>query len=147
MTSDFDAVGKFHEQFGLPTQYEVREPHLVPKEVWEFRLKFLQEELDELREGYEQEDLVKIADALVDLVYVALGTAHFHHLPWDELFSEVQRANLKKMRVKAVDDSKRQSEYDVVKPKGWTPPRIGHVLAQNGWPGPPLPFAQEESEK
>ena len=144
---NFNAVGWFHERFGLPHQGDKREPHLISKELSDFRLQFLQEELDELREGYEKEDLVKIADALIDLVYVALGTAHFHHLPWEELFDEVQRSNLEKIRADNKSQSRRNSVFDVVKPKEWQPPRIALVLSRYGWPGPLLPFSDEAEPK
>jgi hypothetical protein len=52
----------------------------------------------EERDDNKPTDLPKIADALVDLVYVALGTAHLHRLPWEALFTEVQRANVTKER-------------------------------------------------
>ena len=133
--SDFSEVGRFHQKFGLPVVNEVdREtvnPKLVPREVFEFRLRFLREELRELTQAYEDGDLEVIADSLVDLVYVALGTAHFHGLPWEELFAEVQRANLSKERAVSSEHSKRGSSLDVVKPAGWTPPQVGRILLEH----------------
>ena len=154
MQTDFKAVGEFHEKFGLPVTTPLRAPEMITEEAQNFRLKFLAEELCELADGYgiamevtfrkrwnQPRDLPKIADALVDLVYVALGTAHMHGLPWSKLFSEVQRANMTKMRAKADgSDSLRSSSLDVVKPVGWRPPAIAKILADAGWNGPELPL-------
>lgn len=114
------------------------------------------------------QDLAKIADALVDLAYVTLGTAHVHRLPWAELFAEVQRANVTKERcgidhryegdgVSACEHlnpdglcgadrwahSLRGSAHDVIKPRGWTAPDIIGVLMAAGWKGPKLPMERE----
>ena len=136
--SNFDDVGKFHQKFGLPyapTQSSIcdyirRMPHHINKETQEYRLNFLQEEIEELIEAYRNGDLANIADALVDIVYVAMGTAHLHNLPWQELWREVQRTNMKKERVRYIDESKRRSRLDVIKPKGWTPPQIRAILSK-----------------
>jgi predicted HAD superfamily Cof-like phosphohydrolase len=146
--SDFESVGDFHARFGLPvTIANLSVPAPITEEAYNFRLKFLLEELTELFAGYglmleakvtktagqDDQDLPQIADALVDLVYVALGTAHMHKLPWPELFAEVQRANMSKKRAESDGESKRGSSLDVVKPEGWKAPDITGVLRDNGW--------------
>jgi predicted HAD superfamily Cof-like phosphohydrolase len=161
--SDFSDVGQFHEKFGLPFVGVKGKtaPHTIDDSTALFRLKFLFEELLEVAHGYgmilrlgqsgsfsfkkvegEIQDLPKIADGLVDLVYVALGTAHLHGLNWDDLFAEVQRANLSKERATSASDgrSTRGHSLDVVKPIGFVPPRIIDVLMEAGWPGPALPL-------
>lgn len=114
------------------------------------------------------QDLPKIADALVDLVYVALGTGHMHGLPWAKLFAEVQRANATKERCgidhkfedrghpvdldscdcdgcgrPRIEHSLRGSAHDVIKPEGWRPPAIIETLMQAGWRGPKLPLEEK----
>jgi predicted HAD superfamily Cof-like phosphohydrolase len=75
-----------------------------------------------------------MADALIDLVYVAMGTAHLLGLPWEALWNEVQIANMRKVRAAAdASDSKRGSAFDVVKPPGWQPPNIKRILENYGW--------------
>ena len=168
MRSDFDSVGDFHRKFGLPATQEPRrmtptlaertQPRVVDDSTARFRLLFLIEELREIAKGYGVEmnivlhriegapqDLPAIADGLVDLVYVALGTAHLHGLPWPELFAEVQRANMTKERATGSGDerSTRGHSLDVVKPAGFTPPRIVETLMAAGWPGPALPLGGE----
>jgi len=116
MWSDIQA---FHERFLLP-QNEV--PSVPDVEMFAFRFKFMHEELEEFREAVGGNDVGKAFDALIDLVYVAMGTAYIMNLPWDDGWAEVQKANMMKMRAKKVSDSTRGSMYDVVKPKGWVPP-------------------------
>lgn len=98
-----------------------------------FREKFLAEELDEFREGLEEHDMAKVADALVDLVYVAMGTAYLLGLPWQHLWNAVQRANMEKVRATSASQSKRDSASDVIKPEGWQPPNIAGILHTHGW--------------
>jgi predicted HAD superfamily Cof-like phosphohydrolase len=123
----YNDVGSFHKKFDLPVAGGA--PHIVPHRIALFRLMFLQEELMELTKGVMKDDLPAIADALVDLVYVALGTAHYYGLPWEALWDEVQRANMKKERAAADgSNSSRENGLDVIKPKGWEPPDISGIL-------------------
>ena len=66
-----ERVKKFHKTFGA---YRKDKPHIPPREIWEFRVAFIQEELDELKEGFENKDIIEIADALGDLSVVIDGT-------------------------------------------------------------------------
>jgi len=79
-------------------------------------------------------DLYEAFDALLDLEYVCLGTANLmgfnQQCPtessrwsiWQEGFARVQRANMAKVRVDRVEQSKRGTLFDVRKPEGWQPP-------------------------
>src|SRR5436305_838269 len=108
--SDFQDVGQFHHRFGLThtdcaNGYDSSEPSCLPSaspQPWdpdliEFRRKFLQEELDEFTEGVNEHGHAKMFDALIDLVYVALGTAQLLGYPWQDGWDVVQRANLRKV--------------------------------------------------
>lgn len=131
MKTLYDLVGEFHQKFGLPTAgVEHADPGLPGNDTFLFRYRFLQEELHELLRAYHEQDLVGMADALADLVYVALGTAHFCRFPFDEVFTEVHRANMQKERANGRSDgrSKRGHALDVVKPEGWRPPDVSGVL-------------------
>lgn len=154
--SYFDDVGDFHRKFGLPT-YRVAKPALLEPATLRFRLNFLMEELAEYCEAcgvhvvasslriqaklvqtVEEDilvipggqDLHKAADALADLTYVALGTAHLMGLPFDTVWDTVQRANMTKERATGADDprSKRGSALDVVKPEGWIAPNHNDAI-------------------
>lgn len=109
----------FQQKFDIPMSPT---PAFLDEEAETFRVKFMQEELDEFQEACEQLDIQKAADALVDLVYVVHGTALMMGLPWDQLWAEVQRANMAKERATSLDQSKRKSTLDVIKPPGWQPP-------------------------
>ena len=128
--SHFDDVGKFHKKFGLPIVNDT-EVSIIANDVFLFRYQFLQEELQELLSAHRGGNVYGVADALADLVYVALGTAHLYGIPFDEVFAEVQQANMAKER--AIDGmdarSKRAHGFDVVKPEGWTSPDIQSAIA------------------
>jgi predicted HAD superfamily Cof-like phosphohydrolase len=71
---------------------------------------------------------VEVFDALIDLNYVSLGTAHLLGYPWPGGWKEVQEANMAKRRASSASESGRGSALDVIKPEGWTPPDLGRVL-------------------
>ena len=123
--SNYEDVAAFHEKFGLT--YDGK-PRMLDSETVRFRLKFLEEELMEFRVSAISDDLPGMADALVDLVYVAMGTAYMMGLPWQQLWSEVQRANMSKVRASSEAESKRGSSLDVIKPYGWKGPDIEGVI-------------------
>jgi len=123
--SNYEDVAVFHEKFGLT--YDGK-PRLLDAETVRFRLKFLEEELMEFRVSAISDDLPGMADALIDLVYVAMGTAYMMGLPWQQLWAEVQRANMSKVRASSEAESKRGSSLDVIKPRGWQGPDIEGVL-------------------
>jgi predicted HAD superfamily Cof-like phosphohydrolase len=118
------AVHDFHKKFGVNLSQLVK-PGVMDRETFEFRKKFMQEELDEFCEAYEEGNVVKMFDALLDLTYVVKGTALFGGISsaqWALGFDCVHRKNMQKMRVPNGAASKRGSALDVVKPEGWTPP-------------------------
>jgi predicted HAD superfamily Cof-like phosphohydrolase len=135
VSSNFDDVGDFHEKFGLDNvTHHGPGPRDVPADLLDFRRKFLQEELDEFDRGREAGDDAQMFDALMDLVYVAMGTAHLMGYPWQDGWARVQAANMAKVRAAADgSDSKRGSAFDVVKPEGWRPPDIDGLLEQVGF--------------
>lgn len=123
--TNFKDVRNFHEKFGL-TYDGV--PRQLPLDVQEFRDKFLDEELQEYKEAVYRGDLAQQFDALIDLVYVAMGTAQLHGFPWQKGWELVQAANMAKVKARSALESTRGYALDVVKPHGWTPPDIQTVL-------------------
>ena len=118
-------VAAFCRRFRLqPT----RTPFRLPPAKMAVRLRHLSEELSELRRGVAIGDDAEVIDALVDLVYVALGTAHLCGFPFMEVWDAVHAANMKKVRAVRTCDSKRGSVFDVVKPKGWRKPDVAKIL-------------------
>lgn len=122
----FDHVGAFHAKFNLPVAGRDRPATLLSEELLEYRLGFLHEELAEFAKSHAEGDLVAAADALADLVWVALGTAHFIGLPFDEVWRSVRHANMAKVRVTSGDASHKRGAVEVIrKPDGWVPPEDG----------------------
>lgn len=114
-------VRKFNKKFG---QLIGKSPqHLTQRKLKE-RADFLQEELNEFVAGAQTQNMPEMADALVDIVYVAIGTAVMMGLPWKELWDDVQRANMAKVR----GVGKRGNLSDCIKPEGWEPPRTRKIL-------------------
>lgn len=128
----FADVGDFHQKFGLPYYGDGDPPGMLEDDVLGFRNDFMHEELTEFIDACTVGDLAKAADALCDLVYVALGTAHMMHLPFDRCWAEVQRANMTKVRASGADDpaSTRKHRMDVVKPPGFVAPNHEPVLEE-----------------
>lgn len=121
----FEDIREFHVKFGL--EYNGH-PRLLPEDVSDFRKKFMQEELDEYLEGEELDDKEKMLDALVDLVYVAIGTAYFHGFDFNEAWRRVQEANMAKVRCERPGDSLRGTTWDVIKPPGWQPADLSDLV-------------------
>lgn len=133
-------VREFHQKFGLHAPGRVQD---LDKETFNFRRNFLEEELDEYTKAWEEGNLPKMLDALVDLQYVLLGTAYLHGFlnqykyngdGWtifDEAWMRVQTANMAKKRAENTSESTRGSTLDIVKPAGWTAPDIEGLLAEH----------------
>lgn len=118
-------IRDFHEKFGLEYNGPPQELNL---DLFSFRVGFLNEELNEYVAAENgmcyAADLAKQLDALVDLVYVALGTAYLQGFDFNEAWRRVHAANLQKVRATSTEQSKRGSDHDVVKPEGWQAPDL-----------------------
>lgn len=125
-------VHKFHERFDVP---QSRSPIVPDEDLVNFRMKFLSEELHEIYEAVDKEDLEGLLDGLVDLVYVAIGTALTFGLDFHEAWERVQSANMEKIAVKNTDGEGRH-KTDVVKPEGWKPPRFKDLIDPSYVRGP-----------
>ena len=125
-------VGRFHQAFDLP---RANRPTLdIPGSLAKLRVDLLVEEVGEFADATTARDLVGIADALADIVYVAYGAAITYGVDLDAALREVHRSNMSKLdeHGKPVyrDDGK------VLKSARYTPPDISGVLFIQ----PPLPF-------
>lgn len=118
---------EFQFRFGHLT-HPGRPVHLTKRKLRE-RLECMQEELQEFEEGLVRQDMEEMADALVDLVYFAKGTAMMMGLPWEELWDDVHAANMEK--VPGV--GKRGHQVDCIKPLGWIPPQTRAILLDHGY--------------
>jgi predicted HAD superfamily Cof-like phosphohydrolase len=89
-----DAVREFHLAFRLPIRD--KPTRNISKEEQDLRIRLVEEETSELREAIEAADLVAVADALADLVYVAYGTALHYGIDLDAAIAEIHRSNMSK---------------------------------------------------
>lgn len=91
------AVETFHDAFGIKNHYEPT-AELTHDEV-QLRYKLMREENEEYLEAAEKGDLVEIADALGDQLYILCGTILRHGLQHkiEEVFVEIQRSNMSKL--------------------------------------------------
>ena len=118
-------IADFHTKFGLAYNGN---PQQLSEELSAFRIKFMQEELDEYVHSTVTNDLEGQLDALVDLVYVALGTAYMQGFNFKEAWRRVHEANMRKVRATSEEQSKRNSSSDVVKPAGWVAPDLKDLV-------------------
>lgn len=120
--SYFTDVKDFHVAFG---QRVGEKPKLPEPEERSLRIKLLTEEFAEYTEAEIEHDLVEIADALADIIYIACGTAVSYGIPLDEIFNEVHRSNMAKL----VDGKVlRREDGKIQKPEGWAAPDIKSII-------------------
>ena len=92
--SNFEDVRIFMKTYGQ----EVKTKPMIPKEsVVQLRYKLIKEELDELQNAIEGKDLLEVADALTDILYVTYGAGHAFGIDLDKCFAEVQQSNMSKL--------------------------------------------------
>jgi predicted HAD superfamily Cof-like phosphohydrolase len=96
MMSNFDDVKNFMNIY----EQEVKTKPSFPNEkIVQLRYDLIKEELDELSVAIKDEDIVEVADALTDLLYVVYGAGHSFGIDLDKCFAEVQRSNLSKLNI------------------------------------------------
>jgi len=92
--SNFEDVRIFMKTYGQ----EVKTKPIIPKDsVVLLRYKLIKEELDELQKALELKDLLEVADALTDILYVTYGAGHAFGIDLDKCFAEVQKSNMSKL--------------------------------------------------
>ena len=92
--SNFSKVGIFMKTFGQ----EVKDnPSLSTDKINKLRIDLIKEELEELSEAMKNKDLLEIADALTDILYVTYGAGHAFGVDLDKCFEEVQNSNMSKL--------------------------------------------------
>ena len=92
--SNFSKVGIFMKTFGQ----EVKDkPSFSTDKINRLRLDLIKEELNELSEAMKNRDLLEVADALTDILYVTYGAGHAFGINLDKCFEEVQNSNMSKL--------------------------------------------------
>ena len=96
MERQIEQVKEFHKAFNIPV---INKPQIPSLERCEMRQNILEEEVQELKNATEKKDIVEIADAITDCLYVLLGTAHEFGLAnvLSRCFDEVHDSNMSKL--------------------------------------------------
>ena len=119
----FELVGDFMEVFGQQVNCE---PTLRDRETQDLRIDLISEELEELQLAITNNDIVEVADALTDLLYVVYGAGHAFGIDLDECFMEVHESNMSKLG----EDGKPIYREDgkVLKGPGYFPPNLEEIV-------------------
>lgn len=129
MIKAIEQVKVFHETFKQPV---IDKPSIPSPDRCQLRFDLIQEELNELKEAYEANDIVAVADALTDLRYVVYGSFLEFGLgaAAEDLFDEVQRSNMSKL------DENGQILYKpngkVMKSNLFSEPNLKSIVEKNG---------------
>ena len=92
--SNFNKVKTFMETFGQEVKTK---PSFSNDKINKLRYDLIKEELDELEVALNNRDIVEVADALTDILYVAYGAGHAFGIDLDKCFEEVQNSNMSKL--------------------------------------------------
>ncbi len=92
--SNFSKVGIFMKTFGQEVKSE---PSFSTDKINKLRIDLIKEELDELTYAINKKDLLEVADALTDILYVTYGAGHAFGIDLDKCFEEVQNSNMSKL--------------------------------------------------
>ena len=92
--SNFNKVGIFMKTFGQEVKSK---PSFSTDKINKLRIDLIKEELDELKEAMDNNDLLEVADALTDILYVTYGAGHAFGINLDKCFDKVQNSNMSKL--------------------------------------------------
>ena len=92
--SNFGKVGVFMKTFGQEVK---NKPAFSTDKINKLRIDLIKEELEELTEAMKNNDLLEVADALTDILYVTYGAGHAFGIDLDKCFEEVQNSNMSKL--------------------------------------------------
>ena len=92
--TNFEKVGVFMKTFGQEVKTKAE---LSNDKINELRISLINEELEELKKAIKDNDILEVADALTDILYVAYGAGHAFGINLDKCFNEVQESNMSKL--------------------------------------------------
>ena len=92
--TNFEKVGQFMKTFGQEIKTK---SSLSTDKINNLRVSLIEEELEELKQAIKQKNLLEVADALTDLLYVTYGTGQAFGINLDKCFDEVQKSNMSKL--------------------------------------------------
>ena len=92
--TNFQKVKTFMQKFGQEVKSK---PSFSTEKINDLRYNLIKEELDELKQAMEDKDLLEVADALTDILYVTYGAGIAFGIDLDKCFEEVQNSNMSKL--------------------------------------------------
>ena len=92
--TNFEKVKQFMQTFGQEVKTKAS---FSDEKTNQLRLDLIMEELEELKNAMESKDLLEVADALTDILYVTYGAGHAFGINLDKCFDEVQKSNMSKL--------------------------------------------------
>ena len=92
--SNFNKVKIFMKTFGQEVK---NKPSFSSEKINNLRYELIKEELDEFKEALKDKDILEVADALTDILYVTYGAGHAFGIDLDKCFEEVQQSNMSKL--------------------------------------------------
>lgn len=114
----------FHLACDVPV---LDKPQFPAQDRIDLRKRLLDEEVKEYHDAVEARDLVEVADALGDIIYIAVGSALEFGIPLDKVWDAIQRSNMNKADP-ATGKVNRRADGKILKPEGWTPPEIEYII-------------------
>jgi predicted HAD superfamily Cof-like phosphohydrolase len=122
MNKQWQMVREFHEKF---SRQSLETPGELSKERVKRRVKWMREELDEFSES---KNIYEQADAIIDLMYFALGALVEMGVPPEKIFEAVHDANMAKLWPDG--KPRRDNEGKIIKPPGWKEPDLREIINQ-----------------
>ena len=92
--TNFQKVKTFMQTFGQDVKSK---PSFSTEKINDLRYNLIKEELDEFKQAIDKKDLLEVADALTDILYVTYGAGHAFGIDLDKCFEEVQNSNMSKL--------------------------------------------------
>lgn len=123
MKTNFRKVEEFMDTFGQRVEIM---PTLSDFDTRELRLELIVEEVEELADAIDNEDLIEVADALTDILYVTYGAGHAFGIDLDACFDEVHRSNMSKLD--ANGEVIYRADGKVLKGPNYFPPDLANVF-------------------
>ena len=94
--TNFEKVGLFMNTFGQDVKNKAS---FSTAKINDLRYNLIKEELNELKDAIDKKDIVEVADALTDILYVTYGAGHAFGINLDNCFDEVQKSNMSKLNI------------------------------------------------
>ena len=135
--TNFDMVEQFHLTYDQEVKYT---PEIPSEDIQKLRYDLIDEELSELAVALHAGDIVGVADALGDILYVTYGAGHAFGIDLNRVFAEIHRSNMSKLDAdgKAIKNEMGK----VMKSKSYSPPNLRPILFGDD----PLPFFVSNTE-